>query len=222
MSTNIKIVFFDANEINLNESKETGSSNKLLSSMEILDNFTSNHILVNFEKNISKSKEVKYSFIYQIKPGKTVNCKFYIMNKLSFLNNNLMTLNSFIIFINLESDETEKKLLNIFNYIKNSTYSNLNIYVVGLYKNKILKKLEKNSLLKTIKKNNQFNEYYIINCEEDKAFNDNNSDFNSVNETLENIFTNIYNDFTNKKNTNEENPNNVFDENKDKSKCSIF
>ena len=222
MSINIKIVFFDANNLDENESNENRPSNGLKSLTEIIDNFTLNHILVNFEKNVSKSKEVKYNFIYQIKPGKTVSCKFYIMNKISCLNNNLMTIDSFIIFINLENEETEKKLSNLLHFIKSSTYSNLNIYVIGLYKNKILKKLETKSMQKLIKNNNQLNEYYVVNCEEDKGFNDNNSDFNNVNEALENVFTKIYNDFVNKKANNEENTSNIIDENKDKSRCFIF
>ncbi len=224
MSSNIKIIFFNLHNIDgiSNQNNKSIENEKIDLAKKIIDNFISCHVVVDFQKEDSKSNEIKYSFIYQIQPGKTVECKFYIMNNLSCLNNNLLNVNSFIVFINLENEDTNKKLENFIKALNDSS-SEVNLYIVGIFKDKILHKLEKKSIKKIINKYNENTYYYIIYTGEKKSSEkENNYDFDNSNKALEQIFSNIYTDLFKTKSTNEEEKDIDIDENKDKSKCLIY
>ena len=132
------LVCFDINSIQEENSKNNDNSEDLMENpIGLFNNFFSNHKISKMEKTQTKPSEMKYDFVY-------------------------------LIFINLEDIKTIDKLEYLLKYILESCCSvEIKTYIVGLYKEKIIKECKKEELENLFNDHNLSYDYYQIKYTDD-------------------------------------------------------
>ena len=201
MSQGLLIICFDINsshEENINQKNNT--ENLPESPTRILDEFFTNHKLSKFEKTVITKTKTSYKFNIKIK--ESTNVQIITINDLSFIHEICIDADGYLIFVNLEDENLEKKLEVLIKYIGEFCSGETKVYIVGLYKEKILKSLQNEEInlnydYYQVKYNmNDNNKDHI--CLYDES---NNKDKNKIDEEnheyklqeiIEKIFINIY------------------------------
>jgi hypothetical protein len=144
MSSTIKIVCFDINTGIKKDLKENEID--LENPIRILDEFKENHEFIESKKTQKISSEIKYSF--HIKLEKIIIIyEIFVLKDLSFIHDISLVSDANLIFINLENENTSKQLGKIVNYINESSCNmDIKVYIVGIYKDKIIPLLNKESI----------------------------------------------------------------------------
>ena len=204
MDYKLKIIFFningnsepdDSEDIISNSSSESVQDNSIESPKIILENFLKNHILLDLEKSKDVYTNHNYTFIYQVEKNFTANCLFIILNKLDhqYLDY-IFGSKAYIIFCNLEKEDTEKKLKYLLECIKNNWEKDVKIHIIGLYETKIIPNLTKDKMIDILSEQNLLFNYYEINCGKDNADKEIDEDekYEKINELLEKIFSSVF------------------------------
>lgn len=199
MSSILKIVFLN---INSNYSEENESSDKnsnnednsLESPMKILDDFFNNHLVLDFEKTTEEPSEICYSFVYKIETDVTVTCQFYVLNDLSKIHNKALGSDSYIVFCNLNKEESEEKLCKISKYIKEYCSTSVTTNFVGVYEKSIIPVLTNEYIRALLDEEEISYNYYEMSCGDKEESNSKIEckKFGNINIILEKIFLNIY------------------------------
>ena len=144
MSSTIKIVCFELNTGIKKDLKENEID--LENPIRILDEFKENHQFIESKKTQKISSEIKYSF--HIKLEKIIIIyEIFVLKDLSFIHDISLVSDANLIFINLEKENTSKQLEKIVNYINDSCCPfDIKVYIVGIYKDKIVPLLNKESI----------------------------------------------------------------------------
>ena len=261
MSSNIKLVCFDINskyeeedeeenEDSMPNQEENTEKSSLENPIRLFDEYFKSHSFIPSEKIKIKSSETKYSFSFTF-PGEDeeIIYEIYVLDDLSFIHEICLNANGYLVFANIEKENTLQKIEQVVNYIVESCLScEVKTYFVGLYKDTANPpSLNKESIEKFLEEKKYYFDYFEIkyeNKEEDnhlclhkernqndiideKYLNFANKNF-GITETIEIVLKKIYDDVI--KGLTE--PNNQFhknkfsnysnyNENKDKSKCLI-
>lgn len=234
MSSELKIVFLNINSIydksetktsnsdnqdnsnNDNQNKENDDNN-LESPTKILDSFLSNLIKLDFEKIEEAPLKTEYDFVYQIEEGVAMTCTFYVFSDLSEEHTEALEADAYIVFCNIEKEETEEKLKNIFKYMEESCDINSQKSIIGVYqKEKLPQEFLKRILDVRDDKNKGVEEgvkfYEIFMGGDTKKNGEGKEEENkgNMNNVLEQVFFNIYQEkkkgnpiFVNRKNKND-------------------
>lgn len=167
MSSKIRIVCFD-----INSNKENENINLIESSLRIFDEFMEIHLFLESEKTEKKCSEIKYSFTFNISGENKLIYEIYVLQDINFIHNISLDADSYLIFINLENDNTLDIIEKIIKYIIESyCLKEIKIYLVGIYKDKIIPNLNKESIVNYFEEEKLNCEYYQIKYE-----NNNNND----------------------------------------------
>ena len=164
--TNI-YVCFDINSTR-EENQKYESEDLMENPINIFNNFFSDHkIILNMEKIQSNASELNYKFNLSI-PDKFL-FQITTINDLSYIHEISLRADAFIIFINLEDDKTIEKLKYLINYIADSCCSvDITIYIVEMYKYKILEACNKEQIENLFTEDNISYEYFQIKYTDDK------------------------------------------------------
>ena len=84
-----------------------------------------------------KNKEndtVEYDHCSNITSGRVTRCKFYVIKNIEKFDKKINFADSYLIVINLESDDIYSKIDLILEYINNYGKSDVKIYLIGIYK----------------------------------------------------------------------------------------
>ena len=203
MSSNLKIIFFNINgntepddsEDAVSNSSELEQDNCIESPKSILDNFLKNHILLDLENKKDQYGNYNYSFIYQVEKDFTANCLFIILNKLDHQYiNYIFESKAYIIFCNLEKENTEKKLNNLMECIKNYWDKDVKIFIIGIYETKIIPNLTKDKMIDILNEQKLLFNYYEISCAKENTDKEIAEDekYEKINELLEKIFSKVF------------------------------
>ena len=165
----ITIVCFDINSV-FDEDKSFDQSMienmlELENPFRILDEFIESHRFLKSEKKEKKSSEIKYSFNFNLSNDYNITYEIYVLNDLSYIHSITSKANAYLVFINLENKNTITQLEKIVKYISESCFNNSKVYLLGIYKDKILPVLNKNILERYFEDESLAYEYYQIKCE---------------------------------------------------------
>ena len=138
MSQGLLLICFDINSSHEENNKQKNHIENLPESpTRILDEFFLTHKSLKFEKEaVSKSKT---SYKFNIKIPELTNVQIITINDLSFIHEICIDADGYLVFINLEDENFEKKLEFLIKYIGEYCSGEIKVYIVGLYKDKILK-----------------------------------------------------------------------------------
>ena len=157
-----------------------------------------------------KEKLVEYDHSSNAASGRMTKCIFYEISDINKISNQCSLADSYLVFINLESDGIETEIESILKYIENNGKEGMKIYFIGLYidKNNISCLNEKQEMIE-----------FFDNKEINYEYNELN--YNSSNELVK-LISHISNDTL--KNKMYESLNQTLDKEKGqgKSKCGIF
>lgn len=161
------LVCFDINSIQEENSKNNDNSEDLMENpIGLINNFFSNHKISKMEKTQTKPSEMKYDFVLNLPD----DALFHIIsiNDLSFIHEVSLDADGYLIFINLEDIKTIDKLEYLLKYILESCCSvEIKTYIVGLYKEKIIKECKKEELENLFNDHNLSYDYYQIKYTDD-------------------------------------------------------
>ena len=144
MSSKIIIVCFYINSGIKKDLKE--NKIELENPIRILDEFKESHLFLEATKSEKYSSEIKYSFHINFENNKIIY-EIFVLKDLSFIHDISLVSDSNLIFINLENENTLKQLEKIINYINDSCCPlDIKLYIVGIYKDKIVPLLNKESI----------------------------------------------------------------------------
>ena len=170
MSQTTVYVCFDINSTREEnqENQKDNSEDLMENPIHIFNNFFTNHkIMLNMEKEQSNASELNYQFTLNL-PEKSL-FQITTINDLSYIHEISLNADGFIIFINLEDEKTIEKLKYIIHYIvENCNSINISTYVVGMYKDKILKEFNKEKIINLLNEDNFSYEYFQIKYTDDK------------------------------------------------------
>ena len=158
------IVCFD-----LNGSYEEGytvtlEENKSLleSPLRIFDDFMETHLFLETEKNYESSTKISYNFKFSNDDNNSF--EIITISDLSYVHNISLESDGYLVFLNLEDQNTLDLLEKIIKYLI-SCCMEMKTYIVGIYKDKILPILNKEALNSLLDEKNLNYEYYQIKYE---------------------------------------------------------
>ena len=176
MSSTIRIVCFDINSgYDENINKSLGENILALENpLRILNEFLEIHLFIESEKIRKSSSEIKYTFKFSLEK-KEIIFEIIVLNDLSFIHDISLDADAYLVFMNLENENTIEQLEKIIKYILESCSLEIKSFLVGIYKDKILPSLNKETLEGLFEEENLNYEYYQIkNDKKDNDDNDNN------------------------------------------------
>ena len=176
MSSTIKIVCFDINSgYDENINKSLGENILALENpLRILNEFLEIHLFIESEKIRKSSSEIKYTFKFNLEK-KEIIFEIIVLNDLSFIHDISLDADAYLVFMNLENENTIEQLEKIIKYILESCSLEIKSFLVGIYKDKILPSLNKEALEGLFEEENLNYEYYQIKYgKNDNDDNDNN------------------------------------------------
>ena len=158
------IVCFD-----LNGSYEEGytvtlEENKSLleSPLRLFDDFMETHLFLETEKNYESSTKISYNFKFSNDDNNSF--EIITISDLSYVHNISLESDGYLVFLNLEDQNTLDLLEKIIKYLI-SCCMEMKTYIVGIYKDKILPILNKEALNSLLDEKNLNYEYYQIKYE---------------------------------------------------------
>lgn len=161
------IVCFD-----LNGSYEEGytvtlEENKSLleSPLRILDEFMETHLFLETEKTYENSTKIIYNFKFSNDDSNSF--EIYTLSDLSYVHKISLESDGYLIFVNLEDQNTLELLDKIIKYLISCSIQ-IKAFIVGIYKDQILQILNKEALNSYLDEKNLNYEYYQIKYENNK------------------------------------------------------
>ncbi len=105
--------------------------------MRIIDQYISENFLQDVKKEAEDQFIIKYKFSYEIQKNLVISIKCDIINNFSVSHSGTLDSNGYVVFCNLESQNTFELLQNILEYIKENCSINVKTYVIGVFKENI-------------------------------------------------------------------------------------
>lgn len=132
------------------------------SPLRILDEFMETHLFLESEKSYENSTKIKYNFKF----SNDINDSFdiIVLSDLSYVHKISLESDGYLVFINLEDQNSMDLLDKIIEYV-NSCSMEIQTFIVGMYKDKILPIFNKESLNLYLDEKNLNYEYYQIRYE---------------------------------------------------------
>ena len=176
MSSTISVVCFDINSgYEENVSKPLSENLSILENpLRIINEFLDIHLFLESEKIAKSSSEIKYSFNFNFSEENEIFFEIIVLNDLSYIHDISLNADAYLLFINLEKENTTEQLEKIIKYILESCSMEIKTYLVGMYKDKILPFLNKETLENYFEEEKLNCEYYQIKCDDNK----NNNEYN--------------------------------------------
>lgn len=163
MVSNITIACFDINYDNNRDILEFLGENifALGCPLRIFDEFLDVNSFIETTKRRKKISEFKYTFQTELFEKK-IFLDLYVLYDLSFIHDTSLYADAYLLFINLEKENTLEQLGKITKYILESCCMDKRIYIIGIYKDKIIPNLEKELIEIYLDEQNINYEYYQI------------------------------------------------------------
>ena len=223
MSTSpIKIIFFDINGQYREEDKVDFDKNAFLddSPIRILEKFFK-------QNNIQNKKEIvedlkNYSFEYEI-DKKVVKFDCYIMENFTEIHQSHLYTNYYIIFCNLENEDTLESLDKLIDFINDNYSINAKIFIIGIFKKSIDEDktyMNMNEFLGKKGCNFEYYEMYDGDLNKIDLYSQEFENAENMNKIFEEVFKEIYAPGQNKKNGGVDEKNDGVD--KSIKLCNIF
>lgn len=148
---------------NINNDKKNMKDNllQLENPIRILNEFQEIHLFFESEKKQINSSELLFNFFVEFS-GKQVIFEISILNDISFIPNICLKTHAYLIFLNLENQDSIDQLENIVTFISKYCPSENKTYLIGIYKEKINPILDKDSIENYFEVNNLNMEMYKI------------------------------------------------------------
>ena len=163
MSSKIIIECFDINSNIKNNFKEN-----IENPIRILDDFQETHLFLESEKIQVNPSEIKYKFVINFSAKDQMIFEIFVIKDLNFIHDITLISDANLIFINLENENTAEQLETIINYINESCCSmEINTYIIGIYKEKIIPILNKESIENLFEENKYNCEFHQIKYNKD-------------------------------------------------------
>ena len=137
----------------------------LESPLRIFDEFMETHLFLETEKTCENSTKITYNFKFSNDDSNSF--EIITLSDLSYVHNISLKSDGYLIFLNLEDQNTIELLEKIIKYV-NSCSMEIKAYIVGIYKDKILPILNKEALDSYLDEKNLNYEYYQIKYENNK------------------------------------------------------
>ncbi len=103
----------------------------------ILEQYINENLINDFKKEEIDQFIIQYKFPYEINKDEFISINCDIIRNLSFSHKSALDSNGYIVFCNLESQETLELLDKIVNYIRENCSLNIKTYIVGVFKENI-------------------------------------------------------------------------------------
>ena len=176
MTSNIRIICFDINSgYDEDFNKSLGENILALENpLRILNEFLEIHLFLESEKIRKSSSEIKYTFKFNFSEKNEIIFEIIVLNDLSFIHDISLDADAYLVFTNLENENTIIQLEKIIKYILESCSLEIKTYLVGIYKDKILSSLNKEILESYFEEEKLNCEYYQIKYRNNKNENENN------------------------------------------------
>jgi len=163
MVSNISISCFDINYENNRDILEFLGENifTLECPLRIFDEFLDVNSFIETTKRRRNASEFKYTFqtnLYE----KKIALEIFVLYDLSYIHDISLYADAYLLFINLEKGNTLEQLDKITKYILESCCMDKKIYIIGIYKDKIIPNLDKDLLEIYLDDQNINYEYYQI------------------------------------------------------------
>ena len=174
MSSTICVVCFDINSGYEEDVNKPLSENLsiLENPLRIINEFLDIHLFLESEKIQISSSEIKYSFNFNLSEENEIFFEIIVLNDLSYIHDISLKADAYLVFTNLEKENTTEKLEKIIKYILESCSLDIKTYLVGMYKDKVLPNLNKEALENYFEEEKLNCEYYQIKCEDNKKNNE--------------------------------------------------
>ena len=168
----IRIVCFDINCEDEEDIEDIIKENlfALECPLRILDEFVDSKIFLESEKIQINSAEIKYIFQTNFSENKIIY-EIYVLYDLSYIHEISLDADAYLLFLNLEKNNTMKQLAYIMDYIIECCSIDVKTYVIGMYTDIIIPSLNKESIELYLEEENSNYEYYQINCKENSTIN---------------------------------------------------
>ena len=105
--------------------------------MRIINQYISENFLQDAKKEAEDQFIIKYKFSYEIEKNNPILVKCDIINNFSVSHSGTLDSNGYVVFCNLEKQNTFELLQNIVEYIKENCSINVKTYVIGVFKENI-------------------------------------------------------------------------------------
>ena len=161
MHQELLVICFDINSYHEENNKQNKNNIEQLpeSPDRIMKEFISNHKSLKPEKKeIDKSK---FSYKFNVNLPEETSFQLLTINDLSCIHEICVQADAYLVFINLEDDNLEKKLEFVIKYI-NEFCSGTKVYIIGLYKDKNFVSFQDEELENLINKKYLNYEYFKI------------------------------------------------------------
>ena len=170
MASTICVVCFDINSGYEEDVNKPLSENLsiLENPLRIINEFLDIHLFLESEKIQISSSEIKYSFNFNFSEENEIFFEIIVLNDLSYIHDISLKADAYLVFTNLEKENTTEQLEKIIKYILESCSLDIKTYLVGMYKDKVLPNLNKEALENYFEEEKLNCEYYQIKCEDNK------------------------------------------------------
>lgn len=163
MASNISISCFDINYDNNRDILEFLGENifTLENPLRIFDEFLDINSFLETTKRRINASEFKYTFqtdLYE----KKIPLEIFVLYDLSYIHDISLYADAYLLFINLEKGNTLEQLGKITKYILENCCMDKRIYIIGIYKDKIIPNLDKDLIEIYLDEKNINYEYYQI------------------------------------------------------------
>ena len=163
--------------------------------MRIIDQYISENFLQDVKKEAEDQFIIKYKFSYEIQKNLMISIKCDIINNFSVSHSGTLDSNGYVVFCNLESQNTFELLQNILEYIKENCSINVKTYVIGVFKENIYDDktyIKMQSFLSQLDFEYEYYEMFLGNKEMFKIINKEHENAETMDEIFKIIFKEIY------------------------------
>ncbi len=163
--------------------------------MRIIDQYISENFLQDVKKEAEDQFIIKYKFSYEIQKNLVISIKCDIINNFSVSHSGTLDSNGYVVFCNLESQNTFELLQNILEYIKENCSINVKTYVIGVFKENIYDDktyIKMQSFLSQLDFEYEYYEMFLGNKEMFKIINKEHENAETMDEIFKIIFKEIY------------------------------
>ena len=160
MNNGLLLICFDINNSHAENKENDNTENLPESPFRIMSEYFSNHKYSNLERQEISNSKISYKFKVELK--EVSSFYLFIISDLNFIHEICMEADGYLVFINLEDKDLEKKLKFLIRYIKEGCSEQTKIYFVGLYKDVILPDFQKEKLENLFNDKNLYFEYFQV------------------------------------------------------------
>ena len=169
MNNGLLLICFDINNSHAENKENDNTENLPESPFRIMSEYFSNHKYSNLERQEISNSKISYKFKVELK--EVSSFYLFIISDLNFIHEICMEADGYLVFINLEDKDLEKKLKFLIRYIKEGCSEQTKIYFVGLYKDVILPDFQKEKLENLFNEKNLYFEIFQVKYDMNDNFN---------------------------------------------------